>query len=467
MVVDLVDALGRATGASVVIEESAAAPFKYDFGRVVKGSPIALVRPVDTEQVQRVLTFVAAEGLSVTVRGTGHGQSGQSVALDSLTLDLSRLNRVEPPDMETLTIRCQAGALLREVVDALAPAGAALPTIPSFVDLSVGGVLSAGGVGAGLPLFGPTVANVRAVDVVTGEGDLVHATRDAEPDVFHGVLCGLGRFGVIVSADLAIRRAKPAVRTFHLDYEDHDLCLRDQASLAGRRTDDILDLVGVYGTFRPSLARSLGLATVPGLGDLPQWDYRLDASVEFAPGEDPLEGELLDGLAPSRVVGSTDLPNSTFPFRFDHSFEIGRRNGVFRLANPYFECFLTPSAMSDVVPKALGSLPPWLGHGELLWMPTAGLPRFFVVPEGTAVAGFALLATGVAPERVAECLGTLRSLHGLFIEADGKRYHSGWLGMVEEQGWRRHFGDRLEEWLTVKRRLDPKAIFRSALRLPE
>jgi cytokinin dehydrogenase len=64
------------------------------------------------------------------------------------------------------------------------------------------------------------MANVAALDVVTGDGSLRHCSRTEGRDLYEAVLGGLGRCGVIVSADLELRTVQQRVRTHYLLYDD-------------------------------------------------------------------------------------------------------------------------------------------------------------------------------------------------------------------------------------------------------
>jgi cytokinin dehydrogenase len=104
----------------VIVEGSAEAleSVTEDFGHVLRGSPAGIVRPRSAEEVAQVVAKVASLESKLTLRGAGHSAGGQALPVDSVVVDLSEMHGVGPVDRERRTIRCEAGATLREVVSA-------------------------------------------------------------------------------------------------------------------------------------------------------------------------------------------------------------------------------------------------------------------------------------------------------------------------------------------------------------
>jgi cytokinin dehydrogenase len=82
-------------------------------------------------------------------------------------------------------------------------------------------------------------------------------------------------------------------------------------------------------------------------------------------------------------------------------------------------------------------------------------------PDRTPAAMFALLPMGVPPGLRDEALRAVSAMHDTLIAAGGKRYLSGWFGMMDEAAWRDHYGVRYDEWVTAKHRFDPAGVFTS------
>jgi cytokinin dehydrogenase len=105
--------------------------------------------------------------------------------------------------------------------------------------------------------------------------------------------------------------------------------------------------------------------------------------------------------------------------------------------------------------------PPFLGDGHRVSLIAHRGPRFFMFPDRTPAAMFALLPMGVPPGLRDEALRAVSAMHDTLIAAGGKRYLSGWFGMMDEAAWRDHYGVRYDEWVTAKHRFDPAGVFTS------
>ena len=134
-----------------------------DFGHVFRGSPAGVVKPRSAGQVAEVVTEAVSSGAKLTLRGVGHSAGGQALPVDSIAVDLSEMRGVGSVDVERQTIHCEAGALLRDVVAATMEHRLLPRALTNLLDLTVGGLLSVGGIGPGSHRDGPIVANVAAL----------------------------------------------------------------------------------------------------------------------------------------------------------------------------------------------------------------------------------------------------------------------------------------------------------------
>ncbi|MFC4055017.1 FAD-binding protein [Actinomadura syzygii] len=177
-----------------------------DFGGIVERTPVRVVRPGSADEVAAALRDAAASGLEALPRGLGHSTYGQSLT-SGVSLDLRGLNGVDVVETGAAdgggTAVAGAGATWREVLAATLPHGLTPPVLTDYLDLTVGGTLSAGGVGGTSHRYGTQADNVRALDVVVG-GQAVRCSSGVLPEVFDAVLGGLGRHGVITAAELRL-----------------------------------------------------------------------------------------------------------------------------------------------------------------------------------------------------------------------------------------------------------------------
>ena len=450
-------ALVAETGLPLVHDPDVCSGVATDFGRLQSGDSFAVATPRSPAELAGILEFANARGLSLTPRGLGMSQGGQSIAAGGVTLDLSGMARVDAPDPASRTIRCEGGATWRALIAAAAPHGLLPKVVPLNLDLTIGGTLSVGGIGATSHQYGLALADVMALDVVTGGGRRVHCSEANEPAVFNAMLGGLGRSGIIAAATLELRPFKPFVRTFYLLYDAVGPWLSDQRALIASGRADYLE-----GFCTASVQ---GFRNGPrGRRPFAHWFYGLHITIEHEAGAAPEAGEALEGLRPFRVVHVEDAETVGFAARYEPRFEGMRRSGAWSQPHPWVEALLPGSAAEELVPRLLEDLSLTLGEVHRLFFVAKRNPRpLFMMPEAEEIVGFAVLPVGVAPHSLDDALNALRAVHARVVAAGGKRYPSGWLAMMNEDSWRSHFGERFTEWQTAKRELDPASILRSTL----
>lgn len=99
------------------------------------GTPLAVVRPHRTEQVQTVLRWAGAHRIPVITRGAGTGLSGGATAVDGgIVLSTEKMRDITV-DPVTRTAVCQPGLLNAEVKKAVAKHGLWYPPDPSSFEI--------------------------------------------------------------------------------------------------------------------------------------------------------------------------------------------------------------------------------------------------------------------------------------------------------------------------------------------
>lgn len=160
-----------------------------------------VVRPRTEQEVRQALAFARAHGLSVSVAGTQHSMGGQASHPDALILDMRGMDRVSV-DEGARTVRVGAGAVWRDVLEALHPKGLSVAAMPSIDVLSVGGTVSVNAHGADFRT-GSLASTVRSMRVMLADGTVRTVDRTSDPALFRAVVGGYGLFGVILEVELA------------------------------------------------------------------------------------------------------------------------------------------------------------------------------------------------------------------------------------------------------------------------
>jgi FAD/FMN-containing dehydrogenase len=158
----------------------------------------AFVAIAETPQdIQEIVRFAAANHLRVAPQSTGHGAATMADLTNTILLRLSRMTTVTV-DARARVARIEGGATWREVLAAVTPHG--LTALHGGSDtVGVVGFLLTGGLGWLARWKGFACNSVVALDVVSADGTLIHATAGSHPDLFWA-LPGGGGGQVIVTA---------------------------------------------------------------------------------------------------------------------------------------------------------------------------------------------------------------------------------------------------------------------------
>ena len=176
---------------------------------MIERRPALVVRPRDAGEVAACIDFVRESRLPLSIRGGGHNIAGTALSDGGVMIDFSTHKQVEV-EPSTRHVRVQPGAAWADVDRATQPCGLVVP----------GGIVSATGV-AGFTLgggfgwvsrrYGFAADNLRAVEIVTADGQVRRASAEENPDLFWALRGGGGNFGVVTAFEFEAQPHGPEV----------------------------------------------------------------------------------------------------------------------------------------------------------------------------------------------------------------------------------------------------------------
>lgn len=174
------------------------------------GTPIAVVRPRSTEEVQTILRWASAHKIPVVPRGAGTSLSGGATAVDGgIVLTTERMRDIVV-DTATRTAVAQPGLLNAEVKKAVAAHGLWYPPDPSSFEIcSIGGNVATNAGGLCCVKYGVTTDYILGLQVVLADGTAVRLGGPRLKDVAGLSLTKLfvgseGTLGVVTEATLRL-----------------------------------------------------------------------------------------------------------------------------------------------------------------------------------------------------------------------------------------------------------------------
>ncbi len=150
----------------------------------------------------RVVDFARERGLRVAAQSTGHGAGAMAPLTDTILLRTGRLTAIEI-DAAGRRARVEAGVLAADVALAAGEAGLAA-LLGSSPDTGVAGFTLGGGVGWLGRSHGLACNSVRAIELVTADGEQRRVDADNDPELFFALRGGGGSFGVVTALEIEL-----------------------------------------------------------------------------------------------------------------------------------------------------------------------------------------------------------------------------------------------------------------------
>ncbi|KAL3534420.1 hypothetical protein ACH5RR_002881 [Cinchona calisaya] len=208
-----------------------------DFGNRYHFLPLAVLHPKSVSDISSTIKLVFGMGsssdITVAARGRGHSLQGQAQAIGGVVVNMESLWL---PEMYFQTgkmayVDVSGGELWINILHESLKRGLAPKSWTDYLHLTVGGTLSNAGVSGQAFRHGPQISNVYQLEVVTGTGEVVTCSDDQNSDLFYGVLGGLGQFGIITRARIALEPAPTMVKWIRVLYSDFNIFSKDQEFL--------------------------------------------------------------------------------------------------------------------------------------------------------------------------------------------------------------------------------------------
>ncbi len=212
----------------VISEPEQLLTYESDGLRNYRATPLLVVLPTTTQQVQAVMRLCHAEGIPVVPRGSGTGLSAGALPVaGGIVLGLSRMRDILEVDLPNERAVVQAGVLNLSVTQRVAPHGYYYAPDPSSQQVcSIGGNVAENSGGAHCLKYGFTVNHVLGLTVVLAGGEIVHlGGKSVESPGYDltGVFVGSeGTLGIVTEVTLRLVRRPETVLTLLAAFESTD-----------------------------------------------------------------------------------------------------------------------------------------------------------------------------------------------------------------------------------------------------
>eukprot|EP01027_Heterolobosea_sp_BB2_P023758 GEZU01035748.1.p1 GENE.GEZU01035748.1~~GEZU01035748.1.p1 ORF type:complete len:544 (-),score=111.29 GEZU01035748.1:87-1718(-) len=465
-----------------------------DYGGYINKVPGAVLQPASYSDIQKIVRFAfySQDKIQIAARGQGHSTNGQSQVEGGIVIDMSTLNSVRMPRNprgSRLYVDADGGATWLQVLQTTLAASDSTLAPPSFTDLlslSVGGTLSNAGIGGLAFQNGPQTANVLEVEVVTGTGQRLICSPTRNSHLYRSVFGGLGQFGIIVRARIALEQVPPRAFTIHALYDDFATFSMDMEMLISNTKRPRFDYVEGFQVHNdpaslrevPFAGQSINSSLIPS-PETHEYLFYIEVSKFYDPEEirQPLAADaLLHGL--HYIRGLAYAQNTTY---FDFINRLGflaalpgqnDENPDLQLSptpHPWINLFLPSENITTFYNEVLASLDIRQVNGPIIVYPmnkdtflprfrrTTLLTPFVVLPPLTRSKFFvvSLLRTAVpaTEENVQQLQQDNERIYAVAKSLGGKAYLNT-LDHTQEE-WMEHFGDIWPAFAYAKEVYDP------------
>ncbi|KAG9455674.1 hypothetical protein H6P81_000182 [Aristolochia fimbriata] len=473
------------------VDPTSTAAASADYGNVAKPPPPAAVLfPASVDDIAALVraSFASDDPFPVAARGHGHSIRGQASAPRGVVVDMHSLaagsntaKRINVSSSDDYFYADVGGEQLWiDILKATLEHGLTPTSWTDYLYLTVGGTLSNGGISGQVHRRGPQISNVYEMDVVTGKGEVVTCSKGHNSDLFHAVLGGLGQFGVITRARIALERAPHRARWVRLMYEDFSAFTRDQEYLISVGEGDkegfdylegsLISDESLLNNWRSSFFSKTDHARIRSLTTTHGLFYCLELSKYYDQTTLPhtidqevsswLEGlSFIPGLVFSKDVTYVEFLNRV------HSGELKlRAEGLWDVPHPWLNLFVPKSKIHDFDAGVFRRI---LRHNS-----STSTGPVLVYPMKLNKWD-AQMSTAVPDEEVFYTIGLLRSAATVedleyqekenreilrFCETDCTGFKQYLPHYETKEDWEKHFGNKWDKFVEMKTKYDPKAI---------
>ncbi|EHA8587671.1 Cytokinin dehydrogenase 5 [Cocos nucifera] len=476
-----------------------------DFGGMTLAEPMAVMRPASAGDVATLVraAYGSAQGFPVSARGHGHSINGQAQAPGGVVIEMSQYGQAAGHGERSRPVYSQSlgeyyvdvwgGDLWIDILNwTLENGGLAPKSWTDYLYLSVGGTLSNAGISGQAFHHGPQISNVHELDVVTGKGEILKCSKEQNSELFYGVLGGLGQFGIITRARIALEPAPRRVRWIRVLYSNFTTFARDQEHLISlhysahqsERFDYVEGFVivdeGLINNWRSSFFSPRNPVKISSIGSNGGVLYCLEVTKNYDESAGGLVDQEVEALLkklefiPASVF-MTDLPYADFLDRV-HKGELKLRGkGMWDVPHPWLNLFVPGSRIADFDRGVFRAILGNKTSGPILIYPMNKHKwderSSAVTPDEEVFYLVAFLRSALPdPDESTQSLEYLSDQNErilAFCDESGIEVKQYLPHQETRAEWARHFGPKWSRFLKLKAQFDPKWDERSSAVTPD
>ncbi|MEV0061072.1 FAD-binding oxidoreductase [Nocardia sp. NPDC050718] len=172
----------------------------------------------DPELIVKAVSMVAEDNDSkpahlrrgVIARGLGRSYGDNSQNAGGLVIDMPALNKIHRIDAATRLVDVDGGVDLDQLMKAALPFGLWVPVLPGTRQVTIGGAIGSDIHGKNHHSAGSFGNHVRSMDLLTADGVVRTITAESDPELFWATIGGCGLTGIILRATIEMTPTETA-----------------------------------------------------------------------------------------------------------------------------------------------------------------------------------------------------------------------------------------------------------------
>ncbi|MEL6682040.1 MAG: FAD-binding oxidoreductase [Pseudomonadota bacterium] len=215
----VLDQIADAIGSDRILTGADATPYGKDWTGAYTSTPIAVLRPVTTQEVSEILKIANETGTPVVPASGRTGLTGATLADGAVMLSVERLNEISDINPAGRTATVGAGVILSNLHDAAAKHDLIFPlTLGARGSAMIGGLLSTNAGGSNVVRYGSTRNLCLGLEVVMADGRIMNLMGalhkdNSGLDLRNLIIGAEGTLGVITAAVLKLMPKPKAYAT--------------------------------------------------------------------------------------------------------------------------------------------------------------------------------------------------------------------------------------------------------------
>jgi FAD/FMN-containing dehydrogenase len=182
----LIEGLRQTFSGRLLTDAPDMAAYLIDWRKRYQGQALAVVEPINTEEVANIVRFCAKHAINIIPQGGNTSLSGGSVPNPTgknIVIGLKRLNQIREIDAQNNTMTVEAGCILEAIQIAAKEVNRLFPlSLASQGSCTIGGNLATNAGGVQVLRYGNTRELCLGLEVVTAEGNIWHGLRGLRKD---------------------------------------------------------------------------------------------------------------------------------------------------------------------------------------------------------------------------------------------------------------------------------------------